>query len=216
MSALRAALACTYACEHGKAHGRPLPDNVYFLEEPVLFMESADVDLLLERIAELPTTPVLVVIDTLARATVGYDENSTRDMGLFVDALGRLRRATQANINVIHHTNRAGTLRGNSSLRAGMDTVVEVERDDDLVTIRCDKQKGLAPFKPIRLTVDIVDLSEFWPNESSVVLTNSVSNRTDTFDLAMKTVAETLVDTFGYQGATTTQLEAVCLEKQMG
>lgn len=199
-----------------KAHGRPLPETLYFVEEAVHFLEPGDVDVLLERIAELPIKPVLIVIDTLARMTTGGDENSTKDMGLFVEALEHLRRATRANVNVIHHTNRQGELRGSSSLRAGLDTVVEVKRDDDLVTITCDKQKGMAPFRPIRLEMDIIDLDEFWHGESSVVLHGLVSNRADTFTPQMRLVAETLVDTFGQQGATSTQWETVCGELKIG
>jgi len=199
-----------------KANGQPLPENIYFLEEVVRLLEPGDVDLLLDRIAELPEPPVFVIIDTLARSMAGGDENSTADMGLYVDALERLRRATKANVTVVHHTNKSGLIRGNSSLRAALDTVIEVKRDDDFVTLSCDKQKGIGPFKTIRMQVEIVPLGEYWPGESSVVLSGLVSNRADTFDSHMKIVADTLVDTFGDLGATATQLEAVCIEQKMG
>ena len=64
-------------------------------------------------LADLP--PALVIIDTQARVTVGAEENSSRDMGRFVETLEGLRRASGACILVVHHEPRVGEhLRGST------------------------------------------------------------------------------------------------------
>ncbi len=72
---------------------------------------------------------VLVVIDTLARAMGGGDENTSVDMSKFVGHCDRVRDATGATINIIHHTgkDKAKGARGSSALRAATDTEIEVE-----------------------------------------------------------------------------------------
>jgi hypothetical protein len=71
---------------------------------------------------------VLVVIDTLARAMAGGDENTAKDMGQFVDNVDRVRAATGATADVIHHTGKDSSkgARGSSALRAATDTEFEV------------------------------------------------------------------------------------------
>ena len=71
---------------------------------------------------------VLVVVDTLARAMGGGDENTAVDMGLLVGHCDRLRAALGATVNVIHHTgkDKAKGARGSSALRAATDTEIEV------------------------------------------------------------------------------------------
>jgi hypothetical protein len=69
-----------------------------------------------------------VVVDTLARAMGGGDENKTPDMGQFVKHGDLIRSATNAQFIVVHHTGKdsAKGARGSSSLRAATDTEIEV------------------------------------------------------------------------------------------
>jgi AAA domain len=57
-------------------------ENVRFLPVPLRLMESLDVAAFAQLLTELQ--PSLVVVDTQARVTVGAEENSSKDMGLFV------------------------------------------------------------------------------------------------------------------------------------
>ena len=43
---------------------------------------------------------------------------------------------------------------GNSVLPRGVDTLIHFEKEDDVVTLECTKQKNAARFKPIRLRLD--------------------------------------------------------------
>src|SRR5207249_11248883 len=64
------------------------------LPEPVkLAAPDGDLPKLLCTVRALETPPVLIVVDTLARAMTGSDENSSKDMGLLVESADELRRA---------------------------------------------------------------------------------------------------------------------------
>lgn len=78
-------------------------------------------------------TPKLIVIDTLARAMAGGDENSGEDMGMLVRYADHIRHHTGAHVCFIHHSgkNKALGARGHSSLRAAVDTEIEISRGDD-------------------------------------------------------------------------------------
>ena len=75
----------------------------------------------------------LIVIDTLARAFGGGNENSSEDMGAFITSCGHLQGEFEAALMVIHHSGKdqAKGLRGHSSLLGAVDTELELLRFDD-------------------------------------------------------------------------------------
>jgi hypothetical protein len=101
----------------------------------------------------------LVVLDTQARVTLGLEENSSKDMGVFVDRLERLRDTTKACVLTVHHTSKGGeSLRGSSALEGAASTIVTVKKDGDMVTVSADpdhggKTKDVAAFDPISLRI---------------------------------------------------------------
>ncbi|WP_304618674.1 helicase RepA family protein [Paracoccus sediminilitoris] len=78
----------------------------------------------------LPGGCGLIVIDTMARAMNGGDENSGVDVGKFVANVDRIRQATGAHVLIIHHSGKdtARGARGHSSLRAAVDTELEIQK----------------------------------------------------------------------------------------
>ncbi|HEX7041243.1 MAG TPA: AAA family ATPase, partial [Trueperaceae bacterium] len=80
--------------------------------------EKAGRQALAADLGQLPEKPVLVVIDTLARAMKGGDENSAQDMGALNDAVSALIQATGACVMLVHHSgkNKASGARGSSAL----------------------------------------------------------------------------------------------------
>lgn len=115
--------------------------SITFLPVPVNLM-TQDADLLA---AEVETSGFeFIVFDTLARCTVGAEENSARDVGIVIDSMTRIMDATPNHRGVVlgvHHTGKdAKTLRGSSAYEGGVDTVYFVERDHN-ITLRCQKQK---------------------------------------------------------------------------
>jgi len=98
----------------------------------------------------------LIVIDTLARAMGGGDENASTDMGKFVANCDRIRAATGAALNIVHHTgkDKARGARGSSALRAATDTEIEI----DAGTMTMMKQRDAGKFQNLRFTLDVVEV----------------------------------------------------------
>ena len=77
-------------------------------------------------IAELPEIPKLVIIDTFHKALQGADENSSADVGLFLEAVSGLIRRGMC-VLLLHHPGKANNgPRGSSALHAAMDTELTV------------------------------------------------------------------------------------------
>ena len=119
-----------------------------------------ELDELLDGLCRMPEMPVLVIIDTLARCTVGMDENSARDMGLLVDACDAIRLKTGAAVLVVHHRGwgRKDQERGSSALASAADARVSIERKGNRLTVRCRKQKDASDFEPLFLCLEQVEL----------------------------------------------------------
>jgi hypothetical protein len=99
----------------------------------------------------------MIVIDTLARAINGANENASEDMGAFISNADRLRAATSAHLMIIHHTgkDRAKGARGHSSLRAATDTELEIA--DQTITIT--KQRDMDAGPPIGFRLHPVEIA---------------------------------------------------------
>ncbi len=118
---------------------------------------------MIEKITETTTIPVrLVIIDTLARAMAGGDENSGQVMGEAVKSIDIVRNATGAHVCIIHHCGKdaARGARGHSSLRAAIDTEIEVihPEGDKYRTATIVKQRDIAPRPPICFSLEAVEL----------------------------------------------------------
>lgn len=85
----------------------------------------------------------LIPIDTMARATLGHDENDPRDVGALINKMDAIRRAVDATVEIVHHAgkNLALGARGHSSLRAAMDYEIEIERSGEARTLRVRKNR---------------------------------------------------------------------------
>ncbi len=102
----------------------------------------------------------LVVIDTLARAMVGADENSSQDMGLAVKGTDEIREGIEAATLTVHHTGKDSDKgpRGSSALGGAVDCQIKVERTDLSVTLTIEKQKDDEEGEPIILNAQKVAL----------------------------------------------------------
>ena len=88
----------------------------------------------------------LIIIDTLARAFGGGDENSASDMMQFVVTCGHIQKIVQdAALMILHHSGKdsAKGMRGSSALLGAVDTELELIRFEDSMKgiIRTAKQK---------------------------------------------------------------------------
>lgn len=93
-----------------------------------------------------------IVFDTQARITVGMEENSAKEMGIFVEQVERLRRATGATINIVHHQDKGGrSARGSSAMHGAVAAQIDVTRAGDRVTSMVTKQKDAEIGAPLTL-----------------------------------------------------------------
>jgi len=128
-----------------KTHHKKGEGKLYMCLGAVQLMETDDLGSFLEVIK--PLQPSLVIVDTLARTMDGRDENSTRDMGLFVRSVEDIKRELDCSVLMVHHTNKGGiSERGSSSLRGASDVMIKVQASDDLIKVECSKTKDAQPF----------------------------------------------------------------------
>lgn len=76
--------------------------GIVFLPSPVQLGKTEHIDVAAFRMLLHAIQPALVIIDTQARVTVGCDENSSKDMGIFVDVLETLRKECGSTMLVVH------------------------------------------------------------------------------------------------------------------
>jgi hypothetical protein len=139
-----------------------LGETFHVTSQPVAILDALRVRELLKVIEGLPQPPALIIIDTLNRNFGDGDENTTKDMTRFVDHLAFLQHHTKACMMVVHHTGKGDSelARGNSSLRAAMDTEMVVRPLASNIELVCTKQKDAAPFKPSVFNLSVINLGE--------------------------------------------------------
>lgn len=149
-----------------KQHYHTVPDMFAVVPCQVDFMSQEGninefISLLHTAIADLGIVK-LVVIDTLARAIAGGDENSGEDMGMLVYHADRIRLETGAHVCFIHHSgkDKARGARGHSSLRAAVDTEIEISRDQGAnhSTVRIVKQREMNMGQDTYFSLETVSL----------------------------------------------------------
>jgi hypothetical protein len=122
---------------HHHLDGEDVPLAVW--QAPIDFgtRNSKDAHLFAQTVLqEFDIAPSLIVIDTLARAMGGGNENGPNDMGCFIKSIGYIQEEVGSHVLVVHHIGKDAERgpRGHSSLRAAADTMVEIQRPDGAKT----------------------------------------------------------------------------------
>jgi hypothetical protein len=107
--------------------------------------------------------PVMVIVDTQARVTVGVKENDNAEMGQMIERLAALQRATRACVLIVHHIGRQGDdARGASAIDGAQDTELKITRKGGPKELRAvittDKQKDAADTGEIEVVARVVEL----------------------------------------------------------
>jgi hypothetical protein len=141
------------AWEYAWGGGKPTPDDMLRVYPAPLNLLRPDE---VRELCAMADGAALVVVDTVNRCAVGGDENSAKDMGLFVDALYRVREATAGGaVLALHHTGKdKTTIRGSSALEAGVDTVYQTEGDHTGISLTRSKRKDGPPFDVHQLRLE--------------------------------------------------------------
>jgi len=144
-----------YRSRHGSA-----PARMRFMAQPFALLEAGDVAELAEAIRAAGGAGGIVAIDTLNRATVGADENDSRDMGRVIEGAKLLQSALGGLVLLVHHTGKDASrgLRGHSSLLAALDSVIEVSRDGDRREWRTTKAKDATDGEAHAFRLEVVEV----------------------------------------------------------
>lgn len=106
-------------------------------------------------------TPVLIVIDTVARNYGPGDENSTQDMSRAIATCDSIRELTHAAVALVHHSGHADKNRGRGSmaLRGALDAEFRMTRTESLdTTFECTKMKDAERPAPMSFRFAQVEL----------------------------------------------------------
>lgn len=120
--------------------------------------------------------PALIVIDTVARAMAGANENAAEDMGRLIKAMDWLRDAFKgAAVLSVHHTGHdPGNQergRGSSAYRAALDSEFVIATGDPLLTLKPTKCKDWRP--PPSLVLRRAEIPIETPGMNGTVITET-------------------------------------------
>ena len=155
------------------AHNQYEPvENFYILPQTVEMVDPASMFRLSNTIREMGEFD-LIVIDTVARALAGAEENSATEMGKFIGACGRLQTEHNASVLGIHHSGKDVTrgMRGSSSLLGAVNTSMSCKRvDDNQIRLTFEKQKDIEIAEPIALDMVQVQVGDGVIGQTSIAL----------------------------------------------
>lgn len=138
----RARIRAWQSANHEALGGRSA-DSFAFIFQPMNFLRQEDVSELLAAVANAGGDFDMIIVDTISRAIPGADENLQKDMTTFVSACDALRTTTGAFVLGVHHTAKAGGMRGSSVFLGQADVVFSLERKKGATVgkLVCEKQK---------------------------------------------------------------------------
>jgi hypothetical protein len=137
------------------------PEVPFFIvRRAVNFREPAEVKALeaaiRARISELPLR--LLVIDTLARAMPGADENSAQETGAVIAAADYLKEELRCTVALVHHEGKdsARGARGTSALRGAWDAAYQIVSRGRRMTLTVIDQKEAEAGQVLRFNMEEV------------------------------------------------------------
>ena len=120
-------------CMHHEVDLRELGKWLMVMPDTPNFLDEKDTSFLAQQIKKYQTVTDLLVVDTLAQATAGADENSSKDMGLALKNIKRISALLRCSYNLVHHTgkNEDRGARGSSVLKGQMDAMFYIFREEN-------------------------------------------------------------------------------------
>jgi hypothetical protein len=165
--------------EHGDADSFKLVEGVSNLLTP----KAPDLEALTSAVKA--QSPALIVIDTLAVAFPGLEENDAKGMGHVVAVARSLTRWGAAVILIHHDTKDGGNglPRGHSLLNGALDSNLYLKRRDGLVTGQLTKNRNGSTDEKLAFTVGVMSFGE---DEDGDPKTAAYCREADAADLPAK------------------------------
>jgi 5S rRNA maturation endonuclease (ribonuclease M5) len=123
------------------------PGQLLKTHRAISIMDKAEAERLVKQVERMTATvgqhPKLVVIDTVARSFGDGDENSTKDMNMFIEHVDCfIRKRFGCSVLLVHHSGHTeGRARGSSALRAAVDAEYQVSSEEGVVSFKATKMK---------------------------------------------------------------------------
>jgi len=139
------------------------PSDRLIVVSGLRFSDEAISAAMREAVAAIPDLRC-IIIDTVARAMVGLDENLARDQGLITDRLDRLAEDAKVPVIAVHHSGKdveRGTRGSNALPAAAVGSVLVTKRDDGNLAVsvteirRGESGKNLL-LRPLKVAPDAV------------------------------------------------------------
>ena len=135
-----------------KHHGVDAPSDLFLIRETINFLDVLDKDKLFRTVEALVERagglrPAMVVVDTLSRSIPGGDENDQASASLMVQACDALKERWQTTVLCVHHSSKAGSMRGSTVFSGAGDFILEVTREEAA-------QAGVLTAKKIKAAAD--------------------------------------------------------------
>lgn len=129
-------------------------DRLYLLKIPVQVNDREGWAAFVQILREIG--PVMVILDTQARITVGVDENDAKEMGIFVDRLELVRRKTGACVITVHHLGHQGEHgRGSTAVIGALGSELRVVKPGKgKLVVETSKQKDDEELAPLKFVLD--------------------------------------------------------------
>ena len=150
--------------------------SFYYLNDIVsLYSGKKDTADFIEEVSKY--SPRLIIVDTLAMAMSGGDENRTQDINIVLENIKKIQKALGCHIMVLHHPGKdeARGARGSSALHAASDTVVELKKNKDVVCVRAVKQRDMEGEKELNFKIEkvVIGTDEDGDEVSSAIIEES-------------------------------------------
>jgi hypothetical protein len=148
---------------YSKYHDVDLSDTPIGIITVGLNLPEGDADRVIDACARMKDRGChirFIVMDTLNRTIGGADENSSQDMGKYIDAINRIGNATGAFILIVHHSGKDASkgARGHSSLRAAVDTEMSIKADGPIQLLTITKSRDGETGKPYGFRREVIQL----------------------------------------------------------
>lgn len=193
-------------------------ERVRFTASQINVLEDDQIEMFLASLKETGFHPDLIIFDTLARVTVGANENNAMDMGRAVAGLDRFKTAFNAFVLVLHHTTKNGySERGSSALRGAADVMIECTSAESKggleVTLICSKMKDAEPFKTFTASLDKTELPS---GASSLVMGGEVDPTSVISNINADRVLDIITEQFANNGETYAELLKAFIAAKFG
>ncbi|MDD5268406.1 MAG: bifunctional DNA primase/polymerase [Methylococcales bacterium] len=154
-------------------YDRKAPAGLFISEKSAQFLDRVNSKWVADSIRLICPNPGLVIIDTLHRNMEG-DENSSQDIGCFINNLDTFLKPLGVAVLIVHHSGHGEKQRsrGSSSIRAAMDGEFGVEKSDIHITLSCHKAKDFEPFHPAFFSLQTIPLD--WLDDDDEPLTSVI------------------------------------------